>query len=373
MKLALIGAGVIGRRHLAAIDDAGVAEVSAIADPTPAAMALAEARGIHCYPDADALFTAHAPDGVIVATPTALHLAPAIRALEARAHVLVEKPITATPDQARQLIAVAAEQDRQLLVGHHRRYYPQVGLARQIIQGGLLGQLIGVSGQWTLRKPDHYYDADWRKRWEAGPLVTNLIHEIDLLRYIAGEIASVSADVSHEAWHFDKEDAASISLRFDSGALGSMLISDQGFSPWAWELASGENVDFPASGCNVIRFVGREGSLEFPNLRLWRHSDEVFDLPAVLAEGQGGIERLAASLKDSVAARDWHQTLTARSVSLDYGDAYVAQIRHFVDVISGQAAPIITGADGLQNLEVVAAVSAAAADGRRVVVGRDDR
>ena len=71
----------------------------------------------------------------------------------------------------------------------------------------------------------------------------------------------------------EKEDTAAITLRFASGALATVLLSDAAASPWAWEMATGENPSFPPQHENAYRFVGTEGALEFPNLVLWSYRD----------------------------------------------------------------------------------------------------
>ena len=83
---------------------------------------------------------------------------------------------------------------------------------------------MAVSGQWTTRKDEDYFAPAWRRNFEAGPILTNLIHEIDLLRFICGDIASVSAEMTNHDQNFEKEDAVAISLKFANQAVGSFLL-----------------------------------------------------------------------------------------------------------------------------------------------------
>ena len=193
-RLAIVGAGVIGKRHMAAIADTPCAELVAIVDPVPTVKSLAEASGIQWFADIEDMLAAAKPDGVIVATPTEHHLAPVLAAMDAGAHVLVEKPITPSLAQAEEIITRSATTRRHVLVGHHRRHYPVLPKARGLVQGGALGQLVAVSGQWNVKKPSSYFEPDWRKKREAGPVLTNLIHEMDSLRFICGDMASISAE-----------------------------------------------------------------------------------------------------------------------------------------------------------------------------------
>jgi len=341
LRLGLVGAGVIGARHIGAIAECADVELVAIADPVPAAKALAEAQGVPLFGDTAAMLAGAACDGVIVSTPTEHHLSPTLAAIDAGVPVLIEKPICATAEEAERIVARAEQTGVAVLVAHQRRYYPQVEKAREIVRGGMLGQLVAVSGQWTLRKHETYYDPDWRKRWQAGPVITNLIHDMDAIRYICGEVESVSAEIGNPVFGFEKEDVAALVIKFESGALGSFILSDQATSPWTWEMALGENISVPKTGQNAMRFMGRDGSLEFPNLVLW---------------------------KNAVQPHDWTQPMVSEAIPLHAEDAYTVQMKHFAAVIRGEAAPRIDAADAARSLAATVAVMESARTGRRVPV-----
>lgn len=341
MNLAIIGAGVIGQRHIAAIAACSSARTVAVVDVESRASETADKADAAFFQSTEAMLSAVKPDGVIVCTPTIHHLEPALLALEAGCQVLVEKPVAATMQEATTLVAKSAQVGRRVLVGHQRRYYQRVHRARELVQGGALGQFVAVSGLWAVRKDDPYYSAEWRRQQPAGPILTNLIHEIDLLRFICGEIESVSAETSNLVRGFDKEDAAACVLRFSSGALGTFLISDQATSPWAWEFATGENDALPKSGENSLRFVGSEAALEFPNLVLW---------------------------KNDGAAGNWNQPIHRESMNMAFEDAYIEQIEHFAAVFRDEAAPMVDAADGRRTLQATLALFESAASGQRVML-----
>lgn len=340
VRLGLVGAGSIAGRHLSAIEAVDAVELVAVADPALAARDVAARLGVPWFEQAGAMLAEAHCDGVIICTPTEHHVAPTLAALDAGAHVLVEKPVCATVAEAREVTARSAATGLPVLVGHQRRYYPQVEQARAMVQGGALGPLVAVSGIWGLRKPDDYYAPDWRKRWQAGPVLTNLIHDMDCLRYICGEVVSVSAEVSNGVNGWEKEDAAALVMRFGNGALGTFVLSDQVTSPWSWEMALGENLSIPASGENALRFMGRDASLEFPNLLLWKN------------DGQ---------------PRDWTRPVLREPISLEAADPYIAQMRHFAAVIRGEETPRIDAADAARSLAATVAVLESARTGARVV------
>jgi predicted dehydrogenase len=328
-KLALIGAGTIGKRHLKAIDEVDEAELIAIVDTNLDAEELAAQRAVRFYSTTEEMLDDQPPDGVIVCTPTALHLQPVLASLDAGAHVFVEKPITATMAEAMKIVEASERASRPVLVGHHRRHNEVIQKTRELVSDGSIGKLVGVSGVWAVRKADSYYEPAWRKLRESGPVLINLVHEIDSLRFICGEIVSVTARIQNGLRDHPKEETAAMLLEFEGGALGTFLLSDVAPSPWTWEQATGENPDFPLVSENVYRFVGSEASLEFPNLVLWRHTE---------------------------GTADWNHLITPQAIETDFEDAYVAQCRHFCAVISGTEQPRITAADAARSLLATLAV-----------------
>ncbi len=338
VRLAIIGMGMIGKRHLRALQEVSEVELAGAVDPDPRTQEIAEAAGASWHSSAEELLGSTTPDGIIVSTPTELHLEPTLLALQSGCHVLVEKPIAATLEEAGQILEAAAQARREVLVGHHRRHYGLMTKAREVIQSGQLGTLLAVHGQWTTRKSDAYYDFPWRQQRSSGPVLINLIHEMDILRYVCGEVRSVCARIQGGFRGHPKEETAALVLEFVSGALGTFLLSDATPSPWTWEHGTGENAGFPRTGQNSYRFLGTEAALEFPNLMLWT------------AEGQP----------------DWQHRMSAESLEVALEDAYVAQIRHFAAVIRGQEVPRISGADATRTLAATLAVFESAEQQRPV-------
>ena len=338
-RLALVGAGVIGRRHLKAIGDVPEAELVAISDTNTDAEGLAKDNKVLFFSSTEDMLSTERPNGVFVCTPTEVHLQPVLSALKSKAHVLVEKPITASMEEAELIIRSSQENAREVLVGHHRRYYRMIQKARELIRGGGLGQLIGVSGLWAVRKSDAYYEPDWRKQRSSGPVLINLIHEIDLLRYLCGELVSISAKTRRGLRSHPKEETAAVLLEFVDGAVGTFLLSDVAPSPWTWEQAVGENPDFPKSAQNVYRFIGSKAALDFPNLVLWQHGDD---------------------------HRDWIHEISPEPITVEFEDPYVSQCRHFCAVINGNEQPRITAVDAAKTLRATLAVFEAADKGTEI-------
>ncbi len=342
LRIGLIGAGMIGQKHAQYLKASPDCHLAAIADPSPDAETVAIEHDVTCYAAFDEMMSAEDLDGVIIAAPNDLHEATGVAAAARGLPMIIEKPIAADRKAAARLTAAAERAGVPLLVGHHRRYNPRAQRARALIRDGALGRLVAVNTIWCVRKPSPYFDATWRKQPGGGPVLINLIHDIDMLRFICGEITEVMALGSNAVRGFDVEDSVSVALRFASGALGTVLISDTAPSPWSWEQATGENHPiFPQNEENPSRFIGTEAAMEFPRLKLWRH------------EG----------------ALDWNTPLAAEELPLPEVDVYTEQIAHFARVIRGEEPPIITGEDASRSLAATLAVIDAEQSGRVVTLG----
>jgi predicted dehydrogenase len=194
---------------------------------------------------------------------------------------------------------------------------------------------------WAVRKPDDYFEAAWRRRAGGGPILINMIHDIDCLRHLCGEIAEVQAYGSSAVRGFEVEDTAVVAIRFAGGALGTVTLTDAAPSPWGWEAGSGDNPNIAASHENCYRFLGTAAALDFPNLTLWRGAGPE---PA-----------------------SWADPLTATRRDRAGHEALPRQLEHFLRVIAGAEAPRIDGRDGLATLAATLAVTQAMRTGRAAV------
>ena len=218
------------------------------------------------------LFASQAPDGIVLATPTPLHVAQGLMCIDHRCPVLVEKPISDTTAQARLLTDAATIANVQILVGHHRRHSGIVRAAKQALVDGAIGDVRAVQATCWLYKPNEYFDAAlWRTRKGAGPISVNLVHDVDLLRHFCGEVSEVSAVAVPAARGLENEDLAIAILSFESGVLASISVSDSIAAPWSWEMTAGENPVYPQTNQNCYLIGGRKGALSLPDLSLWHH------------------------------------------------------------------------------------------------------
>lgn len=341
VRLAIAGLGLVGLRHADAIAQSPEAELVAVVDPGESASAEAQARGVAIYATLTEMLEAVRPDGVILSTPTGLHVDQARACVQAGTAVLVEKPLSDDLAAALDLVRDAETARVAVLVGHHRRHNPLIRNAKAMIDAGKIGDVRAVHATCWFYKPDGYFDqAPWRKLTGAGPISVNLVHDIDLLRHLCGEVVSVQAQATASRRGYENEDVAAAVLRFDNGVLGTITVSDSIAAPWSWEHTAKEYPVYPATRQSAYLIGGSAGSLSVPDLSLWRH------------EG----------------APDWWSPISATSSPVATSDPLVNQIRHFAEVIRGHAEPLVSGREGLKTLRVVDAIQKSAATGDTVIL-----
>jgi predicted dehydrogenase len=345
-RIAIVGLGLVGLRHADAIAQAHQTELAAIVDPTDVAANEAKRRGVPHFLDLQEMIDIVRPDGVILSTPTRLHVSQAKICVRAGIPTLVEKPLADDLEQASSLIDMAQKANVPLLVGHHRRHNPLIQSAKAMIDSGKIGDLRAMHATCWFYKPDAYFDqAPWRKQIGAGPISVNLVHDIDLMRHLCGEVVSVQAQSTASRRGFENEDVAAAVLRFDNGAIGTITVSDSIVSPWSWELTAKEYPIYPATQQSAYMIGGSAGALSIPDRNLWRHED----------------------------GPDWWSPISATASPVASADPLVNQIGNFAEVAQGIAKPLVSGAEGLKTLRVVDAIQCAAQSGETVQLDRSIR
>jgi predicted dehydrogenase len=339
ITLGMIGAGLIGRKHLGKLAERNDYELVGIADVNAAQVA-AEYPKARVFADYRQLLDEARPEAVLIATPNQLHAETGIECARRGIHILIEKPVTDTLESAAALIAEVRKGGIKSLVGHHRRHHVPIKVLQALLREGRIGDIVGISAIWATHKPDDYFKiAPWRSQAGGGPILINLIHEIDFLRFTVGEIVAVEAVASNRQRGFAVEDTAAALIEFENGALGTFVITDCAVSPWTSEQGLGESPEFPFSGQSNYRFLGRRGALEFPELVHWTQAGNV---------------------------QHWNQPIQAQRIHATSIDPFVAQLDHFHDVIRGNAPSVQPVEDGARSLLATLAIAEAASAGRRI-------
>jgi predicted dehydrogenase len=243
LRIGLVGAGVIADLHLTTFSHLRGAKVVGVADPLiDRAKALAGRVGVPAYEDYNALLDP--PDGggrqvdaVWICTPPFLHAQQAVAFAEAGVHVFCEKPITVDLDEADRMIASCRSAGVRLMVGQVIRYYPETLRIKEMLESGELGDQVFAFGRRltgsTLRELSH-----WARdpKLSGGFAVESGCHEIDTVRFLGGEVASISARVRYDdpAYPgFDTDYRALMKLRSGAGAeIAESRYS--GMAQWVW-------------------------------------------------------------------------------------------------------------------------------------------
>ena len=190
MKIAVIGAGLAGKQHIDTILNNKNCELDLIVDPSQEAYELSKKLNVQYFSSIELALKKSRPDGAIIATPNSKHKENAELFLSEKIPVLIEKPISSDIKSAREIVMYAKKQKTKILIGHHRRHNKIIQNAKRKIQSGNLGKIISIHATCWLFKPNNYFNS-WRKSVGGGPLLINLVHDIDLMRYLIGEIECV--------------------------------------------------------------------------------------------------------------------------------------------------------------------------------------
>lgn len=227
-RVAILGLGSIGRTHAAALREVGsdAAILVAASGGTP------EMLTEHGWPDAEHVAPSELIgrgdiDILVITTPSGSHAREAIAAVEAGHHVVVEKPIATTVEDATAVLQAARAADRRVYPVAQRRLEPQHRHIRRLLDDGTLGRpLLGEIRVHWYRDADYYAAAAWRAQMPAGGSLMNQgLHSIDLLSWFLGPIRSVTAQTATLANGGDAEDTAVLTLESAAGALGTVVTT----------------------------------------------------------------------------------------------------------------------------------------------------
>ena len=315
-SLLVMGAGLIGLRHIAAIQASLECHLVGVIEPNSDLHTDETVRYFASMDDVDA-----AADGVVIATPTTLHAENGIAAAARGWHMLIEKPVVAEPGEAPALADAINRAGLHCLAGHHRRYHPSVLWLREAIAGGAIGTPVTSSLIWAMRKPDDYFANNWRTA-HGSPVMINLIHDIDLIRFVLGEIAEVTALVGTPRRDGMRVESGAIAMLMESGVSATISFADTAPSPWGFEAATNENPHIAETFQDMWWIAGTGGGISFPSLTQW-----------------GG-------------AAHWGEAAQPRHHKVGTVTPLAAQLDHFIKVIRGVEDPLITVEDAARSLEV---------------------
>jgi predicted dehydrogenase len=238
LTVAVVGAGIIGRNHVAAMLRIPRLRIVAVIDPvTPAATRLAESipSAPVCFASLGEALAASKPQVVVICTPSGQHVEQALEALAAGAHVVIEKPLDVSVAAARPLVEASRSAPSQVVsvISQHRFDPATVAVSSAIADGrfGRLTSAVATVPWW--RGQDYYDSAGWRGTLAldgGGALMNQGVHTLDLLLHFLGRPVSVFAYTDRLAHTgIEVEDVLVALLRFESGALATLHATTAAF------------------------------------------------------------------------------------------------------------------------------------------------
>jgi UDP-N-acetylglucosamine 3-dehydrogenase len=218
VRAGVIGLGTMGRHHVRVLQEMDRADLVGVADPEPRALSLAlRGRDVRGYQNYLEFLEVEKPDLVVVAVPTSLHLEVATAAMRRGAHVLIEKPIAATTDEAQALIQEARAAGRWMAVGHLERFNPAVVALKERLARGDLGRVFRLHARRMGPFPARIRD--------VGVVIDLATHDIDISRYLLGtEPTRIFAETARRI-HTEHEDMLSALLRFENNTVVQLDVN----------------------------------------------------------------------------------------------------------------------------------------------------
>jgi predicted dehydrogenase len=170
------------------------------------------------------------PEVAVICTPPAQHVSAARACVEAGCDLLVEKPLSASPEGLDELVAAIARHGAGAAVAYHLRFHPAIARLRALVRGGALGRLLVIRAEFGQYLPDWRPSRDYRDTYTAQPsqgggILLDASHELDYVRWIAGDITGVFARAERLSdLSLDVEDTAALLLRMERGVLGEVHV-----------------------------------------------------------------------------------------------------------------------------------------------------
>lgn len=340
IRFALVGCGRIAKNHFGALEKhTDRAELVAVCDVDQqalnAAAATTEARP---YTNLSEMLKGSDADIVVLTTPSGLHPEQTIEIAASGCHVMTEKPMATRWHDGLRMVKACDDANVRLFVVKQNRRNATLQLLKRATDQGRFGRIymVNINVFWT--RPQDYYDsAAWRGTWEfdGGALMNQASHYVDLLDWLIGPIESIQAQTATMARNIEVEDSGVITVKWRSGALGSMNVT---------------MLTYPKNLEGSITIIGekgtvRAGGVAVNEIQHWEFSEPHED--------------------DAKVEEANYETTSV------YGFGHPLYYDNVIKVLRGEALPETDGREGLKSLEVLVAAYLSARDGKRVALPLD--
>ncbi|MGH1359568.1 MAG: Gfo/Idh/MocA family protein [Burkholderiaceae bacterium] len=340
IRFAVIGCGRISNNHLAALKAHNEqAELVAVCDVDAAARAAAATgSGARPYGSIREMLAGERPDVGVLATPSGLHPNQAIELATAGVNVMTEKPMATNWADGKRMVTACDQAGVRLFVVKQNRRNATLQALKRAMEQGRFGRIymVNVNVFWT--RPQAYYDsAKWRGTWEydGGAFMNQASHYIDLLDWLIGPVESVQAYTATLDRNIQVEDSGVISLRWRSGALGTVNAT---------------MLTYPKNLEGSITILGEHGTVKVGGVAV----NEITHWEFADTRPEDEQVRSASYQTDSV-----------------YGFGHPAFYEDVIKALRGEPVVTTDGREGLKSLELLVASYLSARDGKRVSLPLD--
>ena len=329
MKILIAGLGSIGRRHLRNFQALNAGEFVLLRSRR-ATLPDDELGDLPTEQNITEALNNYSPDIVVVSNPTSLHLDVAIPAAEAGCHLLLEKPISHTMDQVSTFADIVRQQDVRVLVGFQFRFHPGFQHIKQLLDEDVIGPVTSVHVHWGEYLPAWHPWEDYRIGYAArsdlgGGVLLTLCHPFDYLRWLIGEVHTVSAMMAQTGGlDIEVEDTANVMLRFSNGALGTVHL---------------DYVQRPPT--HTLQITGQSGQI------LWDNEDGTVHWYKTDSE-----------------------TWETEEMSADFerNTLFIEEVKHLLSCIKNGTEPCVNLADGIAAQKIVLAAKESNREGKEIII-----
>lgn len=340
IRLALVGCGRIAQNHFGAIarhaDRVELTDVCDIVED--AAGAAGNLTGARMWTSLREMLDNTGADAVVLTTPSGLHSSQAIEVARTGRHVITEKPMATRWQDGLAMVRACDEANVRLFVVKQNRRNATLQLLKRAVDADRFGRIymVNINVFWT--RPQEYYDsAPWRGTWEfdGGAFMNQASHYVDLLDWLIGPIESLHAFTATLARNIEVEDTGVMSIKWRSGALGSMNVT---------------MLTYPKNLEGSITIIGEKGTVRVGGVAVneIQHWD--------FAEPHPDDARVAGASYETTSV---------------YGFGHPLYYDNVIGVLRGEAEPETDGREGLRSLEVLVATYLSARDGKRISLPLD--
>lgn len=328
LKVAIVGCGRISHKHVEALinnnKEAVLVSVCDIIEDKAIELKnqyedVIKESNVKVYTDYKEMLESEDIDVVAISTESGYHAKHAIDCLNKDKHILIEKPMALSVEDADNIIALAKEKNKKVCISHQNRFNPPIQKLRRAIEEGRFGKIINGTARILWTRDDNYYNqAPWRgtKALDGGTLMNQCIHNIDLLQWMMGsEVERIHAERDTYLRNIEMEDFGAILMRFKNGAIG---------------LVEGSACVYPKNLEETLSIFGEKGTvviggLAVNEIKTWQFEDE----------------------------RDYDKEDESSDVDSVYGKGHTPLYKDFIDAINNNREPLVSGEEGKKAMEII--------------------